>query len=49
MKITAKTGYYALVIVMGILSLVFAFLILNFHNKYPNKITYGTYIPFEKM
>ena len=39
MKITSKTGYYALVIVMGVISLVLAFLILNFHNKYPNKIT----------
>ena len=39
MKTTPKTGYYALVIVMGVISLVLAFLILNFHNKYPNKIT----------
>ena len=39
MKISGKKGYYSFVIGIGILSIVLSFLNLNFHNKYPNKIT----------
>lgn len=39
MKISGKKGYYSFVICIGLFSILLSFLNLNFHNKYPNKIT----------